>query len=88
MEIDSEKYDIEETTIHSLKLYVNHGLHPGSFLSNVIQGNADEALRHADPTRRENLADIIELVNDQVPDEIRGSRNKFENCIMNGGASD
>jgi hypothetical protein len=66
---------------------VNHGLHPGGFLSRIIEGDVDSALKHADPTRKENLSEIIEMVNQEVPSKFRGSEEALNQCISEGGIS-
>lgn len=86
--IDRNDYgDVEGSTMKSLEMYVNHGYHPGDFLTCVIENNVDEALRYADPTRKDNLSDIVEMVKEVVPSKYRGSKDAVGQCIDDRGLS-
>jgi hypothetical protein len=59
------------------RLYVEHGLAPGSFLTAVICNDLREAMSRADDINRARLFDIVSWFYNEAPAPCWGSPEKF-----------
>lgn len=60
----------------SLARYKHAGILPGSFLKAVIEGDLFDAYACADSVNHEHLADVVRIVIDELPDDMRGDYAK------------
>mgnify|MGYP006409045385 FL=1 len=58
----------------SLQKYVEHGIEPGGFLTNVLMNNLFGACTHADPQNEQSLRWIVTWVFSTLPVGSYGSR--------------
>lgn len=85
IERDHEYENISDNIIVSLQRYLDKGMPPGSFLSSVLENDLFQAVAHADPTRKQNLSAIAKFIYNSIPSKARGSKEKVDNIINNGG---
>ena len=58
---------IPQYTLNSLKLYVEQGIPPGSFLCAVLENNLFSAVGRADKANLEALPEIVKYIYNEVP---------------------
>jgi hypothetical protein len=59
-----------------MKLYVEHGIPAGGFLTAVLENNFLEAFSRADSSNTERMSDIASFVYNELPIECHGSPEK------------
>mgnify|MGYP005818278279 FL=1 len=59
----------------SLQKYVEHGIEPGGFLTNVLMNNLFGACTHADPQNAKSLRWIVSWVFSMLPMGCYGSKD-------------
>lgn len=64
--------------ITSLKLYLDHGIMPGHFLTAVLQGDLFEAHARADADSWRLLSDLVKFLYNEFPQSAYGS---YERCL-------
>jgi len=57
----------------SMKLYIENGIHPGGFLTAVLENNLSGAVFKADQFNREHLVEIIRWMHWEIPVRAWGS---------------
>ena len=70
---------------HGMKLYVEKGIAPGSFLTAVLCNDLMEACARADDTNLYALPTYARWLYNRVPATCFGSREAFEAWIAKGG---
>lgn len=68
-------------TLESLKLYLEHGVDPGDFLTAVLENNLKEAFGRADENNIEALFHLVAYLYNEVPMNAWGSRENMNNWI-------
>lgn len=68
-----------------LKIYVEHGVPPGSFMRSVLSNDLKEACARADHINRRNLWEIVRVLWNEVPSTCWGSLEKVQQWINAGG---
>lgn len=63
---------IPQYTLNSLKLYVEQGIPPGSFLCAVLENNLFSAINRADKANLAALVDIVKYVYNEIPSNAWG----------------
>jgi len=77
--LPNAKWDlIPEHTRGSVERYIEHGIHPGSFLTAVICNDLRGAMDHADDTNRARLSDIVSFFYYYAPNACWGSPAKMQ----------
>ena len=66
---------------HGMKLYVDHGIDPGSFLMAVLTNNLIGALNTADPNNLRDLKEIVNWFHGELPGGCWGTEDVVENWI-------
>lgn len=69
---------IDNKLREALGRYVQDGIETGGFLRAVLENDLMEAANRADQINREELADIVQWVNDYCPPESWGSKAEVE----------
>lgn len=72
---------IDENIRGALDRYINHRIHPGGFLTAVLENNLMEAIGRADRVNRINLHEICKYIYNNLPSESWGSREKVQNHL-------
>ena len=74
-----------ESTIQTIKDYVNHGLEPGSFVRAVLENNLAMAFAKADIYNERALKQIVTYVFNKIPHNSWGSPEAVENWLKRFG---
>ena len=62
---------VDENIISAIKVWINHGIKPGSCTELLLRGEYDEAFKHAHPLIKPFWEDHIKYV-EMLPEECRG----------------
>ena len=68
-----------------MKLYIEEGIEPGSFMSAVLCNDLMEACNRADHVNIERLRDYASFLYNHAPRSCYGSREIFSKWIGHGG---
>ena len=68
----------------ALMRYLNHGIHPGGFLTALLENNLAEAIMRADGINRTLLAEWVEYIWWEIPADAWGSREKCRSWMEAG----
>jgi hypothetical protein len=71
--LDFKGYGMPKHTRQCLENYFYHGLQPGSFMAAMLRGDYEFAINLADELNRRNIDEIRRFIEEQIPEEIRGS---------------
>ncbi len=75
-------YDLlPEHIREGVKLYIEHGVLPGSFLRAVITNNLMESFGRADETNIRRMFDIVSFFYNEAPETCWGSKKKMERWV-------
>ena len=66
----------------AVRLYLENGIEPGSFLMSVLENNLKNAVAYADNINRDRLFDIVFFLYNFFPAEAWGSEKKVEEWIQ------
>lgn len=80
------EYDIDYSLIpkhmgDGVKLYLEYGIHPGSFLTAVLENNLVESVARADNINRSQIAEWARFLYAEMPRESWGSKEKVDAYI-------
>ena len=67
---------MNETTKASIDLYAKEHIQPGSFLLAVLSNDLFDAMGRADCVSRIELFEIVKYINNHIPSNCWGSRDK------------
>ena len=70
-----------EDAKQSLNDYITNGWQPGSFLVAVLSNDLFDAISLADDDSRRNLSKIVDWVDNNVPSNLYGTREKVSNHL-------
>jgi len=70
-----------EEAKHHLNNYVLKRQAPGDFLRAMLENDLFGALRHADPSSKENLVAIAQYIWNEIPANIWGSRLRIQEYL-------
>ncbi len=76
---------VPETTLDSLKLYVDEGFHPGGFLEAVLSNDLFKAVQMADSENCVALVELVKYIYQNTPIAAQGSKEKVYQWIAEGG---
>lgn len=62
-----KEYELTKILYESLKLYVEHGIRPGSFLQAVLENDLEGACNRADMQNRKILWTIVNYIYNEIP---------------------
>jgi len=68
-----------------LRLYFDHGIEPGSFMTAVLCNDLRESFGRADHINRERLFDIVSFLYCDAPSSCWGSPEKVREWVGRGG---
>lgn len=75
-------YDLlPESLREGMRLYVEHGIRPGSFLEAVLKDTLTGAFSQADESNRARMFDIARFLYNEMPMTLWGSRAVVEEWI-------
>lgn len=72
---------IPQYTLNSLKLYVEQGIPPGSFLCAVLENNLFSAVNRADTANLAALPEIVKYIYNEVPSIAWGNSKSVSEYI-------
>ena len=75
------QFYIPERMMPGIRLYVEHGIPPGDFLSAVIQNNLSEAVGRADTENLKNIPAFIAYFYNECPGNCWGSPEKMKSWM-------
>ena len=75
------QFHIPERMMPGIRLYVEHGLQPGSFLSAIIQNNLSEAVGRADSENLKNIPAFVAYFYNECPSNCWGSPEKMKSWM-------
>ena len=75
------QFYIPERMMPGIRLYVEHGVQPGSFLSAVIQNNLSEAVGRADDENLKNIPAFVAYFYNECPSNCWGSPEKMQSWM-------
>ena len=75
------QFYIPERMMPGIRLYVEHGLQPGSFLSAIIQNNLSEAVGRADTENLKNIPAFVAYFYNECPNDCWGSPEKMKSWM-------
>lgn len=78
-------WHIPDSMMDGIRLYVDHGIHPGHFLCAVICNDLAEAVGRADDENIENLPAYVAYFWNEVPSTCWGSVEKMKDWIASHG---
>jgi len=78
---------IPEHMRDGIRLYLEHGLMPGSFLRFVLENNLVEAVTHADRINRTHLVEWAKFLYNEMPLDSWGSKEIVEAWSKKGGSN-
>ena len=79
-------YDtLPPSLVEGTKLYIEHGILPGSFLRAVISNDLKETFAQADHINRHRVFDIVKWWYQEAPMPCWGSPEKMEEWAEKGG---
>lgn len=67
--------------VDGIKLYVEHGIEPGSFMYAVLTNDLRGAIGRADHINQNHIADIVSWLTSEVPSACWGSPERVRNWI-------
>lgn len=76
---------IPEHNIEGLKLWIERGIEPGSFLSAVLCNDLKEACAYADHINLHHIWDIVFYLWNYAPGNCWGSPEAFQQWKQSGG---
>jgi hypothetical protein len=76
-----QEFYIPLRMMDGIKLYVERGIEPGSFLCAVIQNNLSQAVGLADPENLKNIPAYVSYLYNECPAPCWGSPEKMEAWI-------
>lgn len=71
----------------AIKLYVLHGIPPGSFLTAVLSNDLFEAVGRADDANQQALVGWVLFLYNYVPSGCKGSPEHYREWIARGGCN-
>lgn len=81
-----QKYpNIPMTILSAMERYIEHGIQPGGFLSNVLSNNLFEAFNCADKESEAALGNIVRVIFNDFPMIAHGSKEKMSDWMAQGG---
>lgn len=69
---------IPEITAHNLKMYVEYGQYPGSFLVNVLYNDVLTAIEFADDENKAALGELVHAIKWKTPIGCHGNLEKVQ----------
>jgi hypothetical protein len=69
--------EIPQHHLHSIRLYVEHGCQPGSFLTAVLTNDLKGAVRYGDDESLAALPAIVRHCYNELPFSVWGSPERF-----------
>jgi len=81
-EYNGKHYEIPDEAGETIKLYVEHGIKPGSFLTAIICNDLQAAFAQADQTNAELIPAYVMYFHWEVPARITGSPRRMNNWIQ------
>ena len=69
---------IPDYMMDGLRMYIDHGVEPGSFLTAVICNDLSDACGRADETNLRNLPAFVAYLYNEAPSPCWGSRAKMD----------
>ena len=75
---DQNDWNVRDSFIEALALYVKTGAKPGDFLTGVLENDLGKAIKYADGKAEKNLANIFKLIYHTLPIESWGSPAKVQ----------
>ena len=72
----------------SLRLWVNHSVRPGYFLSAVLKNDLKGAVLAADPENTSGIVGLVHFLWQHCPAECWGSVAKFDAWLARAGAAE
>lgn len=76
--VDFTGYNVPEHMHDTIERYINHRLHPGSFLEAVVCNDLKRAVDRADLVNQNCLAEYIRWFHNRAPATCWGSRENYE----------
>lgn len=73
--------ELNPNLVEALQRYVDHGIHPGGFLTAVLENNLSEAVLRADNLNIKILPEIVGYVDWEIPSACWGSRERVEDWL-------
>ena len=70
---------------HGVKIYIEHGIEPGDFLTAVISNDLKGSFAVADEINRDRLFDIVSFFYNEAPMDCWGSRERMAAWIKHSG---
>ena len=68
-----------------MKLYIEKGIEPGSFLTAVLSNNLIESFGRADSINSERIRDYCQFLYQHAPRDCWGSLKRIDEWIIRGG---
>lgn len=69
---------IPEITAHNLKMYIQHGQYPGSFLTSVLSNDVFTAMEFADDENKAALGELVHAIKWKSPIGCYGNAEKVQ----------
>jgi hypothetical protein len=79
--LDFQGYGVPAHTQLCLENYFYHGLQPGSFMTCMLRGDYEFAVNLADHENHHSIDEIRRFIEEQIPEEIRGSEQRMKAWI-------
>lgn len=70
-----------------MRLYIESGIEPGSFLAAVLCNDLREAIGRADHINRDRIPDYVQFLYNRAPSACWGSPAKYLKWVSHGGLS-
>ena len=67
--------NVDQHIIEAVQAWIDHGLEPGSCTRLLLEGDYEEAYKHAHPLIKPYWADHIKYI-ESIPEECRGTNMK------------
>lgn len=77
-----EKKSIPEWMKYDIDNYVKKRVEPGQFLTAVLENNLFESVSRADPESLIHIADLCKYINNKIPSECWGSKDKVSSWLI------
>ena len=78
-EIQRKYPDVPKTTLGGLQRYVLYGIHPGSFLTNLLSNKLVESYAYADQRNTASMYSWVRILSNHIPGRCWGSKEAFKN---------
>ncbi|HRR29658.1 MAG TPA: hypothetical protein P5270_09905 [Victivallales bacterium] len=76
--LDKAVFELSERDIEPLKLFIEHGIMPGSFLEAVLRNDLKEAMGRADVFNRRKVFEYVQWLYNKAPSDCWGSNDKVD----------